>query len=531
MKYELWGVLNECKSNALAEYLLRNGKSCEFTEANLTSAGMLASVYEYFGHKTPEDYVESTPEYDFQFITDVDLRIDYLTLSGFRGVPVPFKMPGGRPGINAFGISFAQPARKHFFSKTYPRFLSSDHYDKACVSLVLLGNNGSGKTSIYSAIELLCTGSTSIERKHVIEKANLSRFRNHIHNGEEKFQIGLKVKDSGWANLTLSEVANDKDKNKKTVRKVEKSDNLIKLNNGLDLSLFFCSESDLAIYECSGKSIANYVDEVCGLGEIDAVIALCDRLIHYVENHSDKAAELSDEAKNEVPQLAAILINRLRDEKDKIQEKVLGQAQRILQRLLGDFLDENVELSYNRKNDLKIFDGNLKVKTKEERINPREYFNNFRFKMYLVSLRIGMAFYIMRSRGVRFPLIFDDIFDSSDFPNRVSTKKFFQKIMEIYASENISDSLLQIIFFTQDEIIAESVYSGIYQEKNEWTETPRRVASENGSVVLGRIFPADYWRDQDKKCGYDKINGDVHWFINLYDPIKQHQYQMCYEKT
>ena len=112
----------------------------------------------------------------------------------------------------------------------------------------------------------------------------------------------------------------------------------------------------------------------------------------------------------------------------------------------------------------------------------------------------------MRSTGINFPLVFDDVFDSSDFPNRMSTEDFFRKIFESHDKiEGIKDKPLQVIFFTQDEVIAESIYRGI-------------ISNKNNHAILGRLFRSEEYNENDIICeGNDR-------YINMYDIIKPNEY-------
>lgn len=102
-----------------------------------------------------------------------------------------------------------------------------------------------------------------------------------------------------------------------------------------------------------------------------------------------------------------------------------------------------------------IIDGN--------HISPLLYLNSFRFKLYTLCIKIGMAFSVMKMMNISFPLVLDDVFYSSDFSNREMVRLFIKKTFELYHKEieSTTSKRLQIIFFTHDEVILEAAINGM----------------------------------------------------------------------
>lgn len=119
-------------------------------------------------------------------------------------------------------------------------------------------------------------------------------------------------------------------------------------------------------------------------------------------------------------------------------------------------------------------DGKISIQIKLEVENgieapfaPREFLNSFRFKLYCVSLKIALAFSIKRLMRINFPLVFDDIFYSSDFSNRGMVEQFIQKIYELHDTFfKEEESALQIIFLTHDELVLNSAQRGVSRLSN-----------------------------------------------------------------
>lgn len=96
-------------------------------------------------------------------------------------------------------------------------------------------------------------------------------------------------------------------------------------------------------------------------------------------------------------------------------------------------------------------------------INPRKYLNTFRFKIYCVALKISLAFTCAKLYETNAPIVIDDVFDSSDFSNRAIIKRFIKHIFDAHRKIFDENQKLQMIFFTQDDVIADSVYKGIFE--------------------------------------------------------------------
>lgn len=92
---------------------------------------------------------------------------------------------------------------------------------------------------------------------------------------------------------------------------------------------------------------------------------------------------------------------------------------------------------------------------------PSEYLNSFRLKMFGISLKIAIAFSIMKDLNIAFPLIFDDIFYANDFNNRENVYEYFKMVNNVYKEHCPNHPDLQIIFLTHDDVIYNSVVAGM----------------------------------------------------------------------
>lgn len=113
---------------------------------------------------------------------------------------------------------------------------------------------------------------------------------------------------------------------------------------------------------------------------------------------------------------------------------------------------------------------------------PHEYLNSFRLKMYGLSLKIAVAFSLMKEHKFAFPLIFDDVFYANDFFNREKVDAFFERIYDTFQKQCRDLPSLQTIFFTHDDIVFDASAIGI---------------EKYGNCIQGKIFEAEDTEDED----------------------------------
>lgn len=437
-----------------------------------------------------------------------DHRLYYVALKEFRGIR------DNRSSLNPFLSSLSSSQS----DKEQPYFGISFSKDGCPISTVVLGQNGSRKTSFYSAIELLTTGSMTIATKRgYVGGENLYRFiRNVFAKNDPKVAIGVGEHDY---NIELS----------------GKQLNHAKIAlKDLECNPFFCSESDINIFEVSGQTIENYIEDLVGLNEVNCALRLIEsssnklriRLNKWIEesrtlsplseNYANifedykKSKERLDQEKEYINNISEQLTQFKSRTKQEIFEKIRPFVETIMEQHYS-LQKQMVEIAPQNR----LIDGYLYKKDSSDKIDPRHYFNNFRFKIYIISYRVAIALFLMKTYNIRFPLVFDDVFESSDFINRTGIDKFIKAILQSYIEIVGDDHMLQIIFFTQDEVLATGVFRGL---------------NDNGhSVSLVNLFSIeeadnnDYQSLQDIKPKTEpstRIDG----FINLCDTIKSIKY-------
>lgn len=158
---------------------------------------------------------------------------------------------------------------------------------------------------------------------------------------------------------------------------------------------------------------------------------------------------------------------------------------------------------------------------------PAEYFNTFRLKLFCISFKLALLCCAEIKHGINMPFVVDDIFDSSDFCNRKRIRGFIKRMFDshyeaicknVKPDNGISAYPLQMLFFTQDNIIAENVYQGI----KDFIED-----SGQGGVKFGRLFrPCDTETDSEDVNGSDcreyDLDGEKIKTLNIEDSIKSY---------
>lgn len=149
------------------------------------------------------------------------------------------------------------------------------------------------------------------------------------------------------------------------------------------------------------------------------------------------------------------------------------RATDILNKLVSDFMGDDIN-----KAEI-IHDGYLTLSIKITprnpystdstsilKVSPAFYLNNFRQKLFYVAFKAALFLFAREYYGNNYPFIIDDIFDSSDFENRDKVMSFMNKLHCLGDNEkdkDLTSGPLQVILFTQDDVIAEEAYRGMCQ--------------------------------------------------------------------
>lgn len=96
----------------------------------------------------------------------------------------------------------------------------------------------------------------------------------------------------------------------------------------------------------------------------------------------------------------------------------------------------------------------------------KKYLNTFHYRLFSTMVGIGVAIASRLNTGINLPLVLDDIFYASDFQNRATVENFIKELFNIF-KRYTPDKELQLILFTHDELIFESIIKTCIENKIE----------------------------------------------------------------
>ncbi len=116
--------------------------------------------------------------------------------------------------------------------------------------------------------------------------------------------------------------------------------------------------------------------------------------------------------------------------------------------------------------------------------NPRRFLNTFRFKLFCFLLKFAFVCSIKKLYSINFPFVVDDVFNASDFDNRIDVGYLIREMFDTHNKiDGLSDMPLQLIFFTQDNLIADVIN--------------REMLYDNKIVKYSRLFDYIFGYDTD----------------------------------
>lgn len=157
---------------------------------------------------------------------------------------------------------------------------------------------------------------------------------------------------------------------------------------------------------------------------------------------------------------------------DEDLRKIEFIAKGIVPLIMTGFLEKDCSLEVTYEN--LSFRIDLKVGPDSTKDTPRRYFNTFRFKLFVVALKTSLACSVKIIHRINFPMVLDDVFDASDFKHKHDIREFIRNIMKSHdqalSKSRINDSPMQLLFMSQDDMIAISAYQGVCDADIEKTD-------------------------------------------------------------
>lgn len=199
----------------------------------------------------------------------------------------------------------------------------------------------------------------------------------------------------------------------------------------------------------------------------------------------------------------------------------VAQYGSFIEECLGYFSNENE--TFRLTNEIKV-----SIKVNKERdvfsTTPAWYLNSFRFKLYVIALKISLAFWYMQRNRRIIPIAIDDVFNANDFDNSIHLQQFVHSIYELYNDKVCPTIPLQLILLTHDEIILSAFQKGYNINEIKGWGAPKEVQKKQrqkynlykNNCIVGRLLPCKDAKGMDS--GQKNTPSD---FYNLYHVLNK----------
>lgn len=204
---------------------------------------------------------------------------------------------------------------------------------------------------------------------------------------------------------------------------------------------------------------------------------------------------------NQIKEEIGVFNSKFKLKVDELVNSVFEPIKNTVEEILNDYFqdDPQYKLEINLKENKLIIEGEEYVtkyivteiidkKTYEIVTTPQIYFNTFRYKLFSLMIGLSIALASRKKYRINFPLVMDDLFFASDFPNKNSFAEFLIKIITIF-QKHTPNLPLQFIIFTHDDMIFKSAIDALdsFSNNNEKFEEENRIDLLN-QTMIGRFF-------------------------------------------
>lgn len=289
--------------------------------------------------------------------------------------------------------------------------------------------------------------------------------------------------------------------------------------SGTKLLRAFSNLERMTDIEILVKEMQNYLNELlapfqqANVGETHALNKVAKRTLENIIRRADSELKREILKKNQtfkvfitdsnIQETVRNFKNSLKQQYEQDCEEYLHKCNDFVVPLLNDFTkisgNSNKEvISIVEKNNGFFAEITCPEISTSYKTSPHLFYNSFRYKLFAISIKISLAFMMMKKYDMIAPIIIDDVFTASDFDNTVNIDLFFSliyKSFENVVEKSVDD--LQIIMFTHDEVVLNGLKE-VFLTKD----------APNVSYIMGRLLdtkellPDDY---DDTLKGYKLI--------------------------
>lgn len=223
----------------------------------------------------------------------------------------------------------------------------------------------------------------------------------------------------------------------------------------------------------------------------DWKLGVIEGLVKMMDNQTNLSVDDSEKLKKERKSLNDAKSLLIDFEKEVVSDFILKYGNDI-ELVLRDFSSHDEQYRFvNKEKDYidKIYlNISVNVNGKYD-TTPIEYFNTFRYKLFVQTMKIALAFHWMIDTKIAAPIVIDDVFNASDFENSINLESYIYFVKRMYGKICLNNNFvypLQMIMLTHDDMVYNSVWNGYgmaMMEEGKEINSPERFP-----FIYGRMF-------------------------------------------
>ena len=237
------------------------------------------------------------------------------------------------------------------------------------------------------------------------------------------------------------------------------------------------------------KKLSEQLDKIKGEGsKIEIILALGEEQRNAILEEDFWGSSISKSDLDYKIPLFERVESCLQRLQDQIVREFIEEYGKDIEQTMSEFSNHGEKFEFSKEN---INEVNLSIHCTLKGFydtSPHEYFNEFRFKLYCITLKLAIAFNWMLNNKKSLPIVIDDVFNANDFENSIKLEQFAYFIKKMYNDKVVAkgfSSDLQMILTTHDELVVDSFRRGFtglaYSDM-------ASMKMEHFPLIVGRIY-------------------------------------------
>ena len=241
----------------------------------------------------------------------------------------------------------------------------------------------------------------------------------------------------------------------------------------------------IKLYKRLAKEVNNIKE---GESKIETILLLGQEQKKAIEEQSKIGVEFNQEVESNIGLLEETG-TILKDIQTLLVKDFLDRYGTGVLNILSDFSNHGEKYEFINTNNLSSL--NVLITARSGGVyqtTPHLYFNEFRFKLYCVTMKIAIAYHWMVKNHVSVPIVIDDIFNASDFENSIKLEDYAYFIKKTYNDQVLKNGFekeLQLILLSHDQLVIESFRRGYIGLSLKDLHSMR---NDDFPLIVGRIY-------------------------------------------